>query len=222
MYTESQEAITEELNTRLNAFKNGIEEEKKYQKHRGSKPFEMTYKHEWHIGGFNGLMNTAKTAIDAGYEIPRKLSSLLLEHMISRINGADEWKVVTDLQKSDLDKFIYREHDEYTRSVAWIIEGHKEAMIVKQDNPKASFSGKIEDCSFYSQKYDMSAKYYGYKLGFDKTKIYLADFYKYFLDSAGENPPESSTIKDKINNLKGVRTMIDFYISELKILSLKL
>lgn len=221
MYCNDQDEITKQINNRLRMFKRGIEKEKEYKKYKGGKPYKIKYDHEFHIGVFNGLINTAKNAIDAGYDIPRELSSLLLEHMINRINGDDEWQVITDLQKTDLNNLTYVEHDHYVRSISWIIEGHKEAMRVQQEKPEARFSGKIEDSPFKHPEYDLSAKFYGYKLGFDKTKIYLTDFHNFFLDSSHKEPLDESTVRNKINKSYDLRSLIEPYIAEFNELSVK-
>lgn len=214
MCNGEQFKINKTIRNKLEIYNRGIERDAEYKKHKGSKDFKLKYAHEFHIGNFNGLIRTAKNAIDAGYDIPNELVSLLLEHMISRINGSDEWQVVTDLQKTDLDDFISVEHDFYTRSICWIIEGHKDARQ-EQQRPETRFNEKIASGLYNHSKYDFPAKLYGYKLAFKKTKLTLKDFGDYFLGC--DESLDESTVRKKINNLYNLRPIIDEYLEELKI-----
>lgn len=212
-----QDKVTQTLLARLNMLERGQEEEKLYLhrnktingKKKGS-TFKQKQRHEWHVGIFNGLLNTAKNAQIAGFEIPKELSYFLLDYMWSQANGGGEWQIVTDIRKINLEKMSIIESAKYTRAVCFFIDGHKDGNEEILNNPGATVKKNINDTQYKHEKYDFSDKYCGYKVAHERRKLNMKDFEIHLSDVF---PLGKRMVRNKIKTYK-LDVFINKYLKE--------
>ena len=188
------------------------------KKHKRKVTCEQELEHERHIGILNGLLNTAKSALDMGYEIPQEISHMLISYLHEQANGG-EGNIVHELKALDLDDLLVVKKEEYERIVCYFLQGHEAGREDLQKKPKINrLASILRNCPVGRNEANedyRSAFSGGYRQGFAKKRLYKTNVENYLLEHFDCC---DKTMEIKVKDFK-VDRLIGVYIAEQEIIS---
>lgn len=217
---ETQKKVNNKLLMTLQMFEGGEKKDNNYQKNKKDKKNmneEVKLAHEWHLMLLNGIIETSKDAIDAGYDIPKEIIAFLTNYIYDMKNTDKRNKQIAELKKFDINNASYKEKSFFEFQVFGVINGHKAGIEKLKEEPYYKFKGGIENSPFASTKNNLSNYFCGYELAITSKKIRLENFKSHLIEelSTDNHIPDEKTIRNKLK-FYNLEIHINNYLEEIK------